>query len=98
MSLGRELAMAVKVRVPGSLRKWFGGKDVVTCTGSNIAECIEDLNVAHPGIRDRLVDQEGATALVLIFLNGDNIRSLNGLQTTVGDGDEISIIPLAAGG
>ncbi|QCQ22287.1 MoaD/ThiS family protein [Desulfoglaeba alkanexedens] len=90
--------MAVKVRVPGSLRKWFDGKDVVTCTGSNIAECIEDLNVAHPGICDRLIDEEGATGRVLIFLNGDNIGSLNGLQTTVGDGDEISIIPLAAGG
>ncbi len=90
--------MAITVRVPGSLKSWFQGSDEATCGGSNLKECIEHLEGQFPGLRERLLNDEGEISAVLIFLNGENVMSLDGLSTTVADGDEIGIIPFAAGG
>lgn len=90
--------MPVTVRVPGSLREWFHGSDEASCIGGTLGECIQQLEDRFPGIRDRLLNEEGEIAAVLIFVNGENATSLEGLATTVGDGDEIGIIPFAAGG
>ena len=90
--------MAVTVRVPGSLKSWFGGSDEVLCQGGTLGECIADLDRSFPGIRDRLLNEEGEIGAILIFLNGENVTKLEGLASRIGDGDEIGIIPFAAGG
>ncbi len=90
--------MSVLIRVPGSLKKWFQGQDEALCHGNTMGDCIEHLEECFPGFKTHLVDENGDISKVIIFLNGDNIRNLKGLATEVKDGDEISIIPLAAGG
>jgi MoaD family protein len=90
--------MAVTVRVPGSLKNWFGGSDEVSCQGASLGECVDDLERRFPGIRDRLLTEEGEIGAILIFLNGENVTKLEGLGTRMSDGDEIGIIPFAAGG
>lgn len=90
--------MAVIVRVPGSLKDWFQGDDEAICQGETMGECLEHLIERFPDLRDRLFDENGELSSVLVFLNGENILSLEGLATSVKDGDEVGIIPLAAGG
>lgn len=90
--------MAVTVRVPGSLKDWFGGSDEATCRGGTLGECIDHLDRAFPGIRERLLNEDGEIGAILIFLNGENVTKLEGLASTISDGDEIGIIPFAAGG
>ncbi len=90
--------MSVVFRIPGSLRKWLDGEEETLCDGASIGECVRELEGAYPGIRGRLLNQEGQISNVLIFLNGDNVMKLSGMDTPVKDGDEVGIIPLAAGG
>jgi len=90
--------MAVIVRVPGSLKDWFGGSDEVSCEGKTLGECIDRIDREFPGIRDRLLNEDGEIGAILIFLNGENVTKLEGLATSISDGDEIGIIPFAAGG
>jgi molybdopterin synthase sulfur carrier subunit len=90
--------MSVIVRVPGSLKHWLQGNEEAVCKGETLAECIDHLQGRFPGIRDRLLNEEGEIAAVLIFLNGENVTTLDGLSTTIRDGDEIGILPFAAGG
>jgi MoaD family protein len=90
--------MSVTVRVPGSLKDWFRGNEEALCSGGTLGDCIDQLDREFPGIRDRLLTEEGRLGAVLIFVNGENVSKLDGLATPVGDGDEIGLIPFAAGG
>lgn len=90
--------MSVKVMVPGSLRSWFDGADEVLCEGSTVGQCLEQLGQRFPGLKTRLFTPDNEIGAVIVFLNGDNIRKGDGLGTPVSDGDEIGIVPLAAGG
>jgi molybdopterin converting factor small subunit len=90
--------MSVIIRVPGSLKDWFQGDDEAVCQGETMGECLEYLIGRFPDLRDRLFDKNSELSAVLVFLNGENILSLEGLATPVKDGDEAGIIPLAAGG
>ena len=90
--------MPVIVRVPSSLKDWLGGSDEASCQGSTLGECIDRLDCEFPGIRDRLLNEDGEIGAILIFLNGENVMKLEGLATSISDGDEIGIIPFAAGG
>jgi len=90
--------MPVKIIIPGSLKRWFDGETEYSCQGERILDCIDRLEERFPGVKGHLIDPKGNISNVLIFLNGDNLRILDGLSTTVKDGDEISIIPLAASG
>ena len=90
--------MSIIVRVPGSLSEWFDGTDEAICHGSTVGECFDHLDNKFPGLRDRLINDKDELSAVLVFINGENIQNLDGLATVVKDGDEISIIPLAAGG
>jgi MoaD family protein len=80
------------------LREWFQGSDEASCPAGTLGECIDQLDRQFPGVRRRLLNDEGRIAAVLIFLNGENVTKLKGLTTEISDGDEIGIIPLAAGG
>jgi molybdopterin synthase sulfur carrier subunit len=91
--------MSVQVRVPTPLRRFTGGAEEVTANGTTVAALVDDLESNHPGMKERICDEEGKVRrFVNIFVNGDDIRFLNNLDTPVKDGDEVSIVPAIAGG
>ena len=90
--------MPATVRIPTPLRVHTGGKDEVKASGGTIAELIEDLEKQHPGIKNKLVDDNGVRRFVNIFVGDEDIRFLDGVNTKVSDGVEVSIIPAIAGG
>ena len=91
--------MSVRVRVPTPLRKYTQGSDEVNAQGSNVKSLVDDLEKNYPGIKERICDDEGKVRrFVNIFVNGDDIRFLNNLDTALKDGDEVSIVPAIAGG
>ncbi|MDO8785909.1 MAG: MoaD/ThiS family protein [Syntrophales bacterium] len=91
--------MSITIIIPGSLKGWLGGSDQATCEGKTIGECIGDLDKKFPGFKNRIVDEKGdICGSIMVFLDGQNLRSLDGLATHVKDGDEVSVIPFAAGG
>jgi sulfur-carrier protein len=91
--------MGITIIVPASLKNLLGGNDQAACEGKVIAECFDDLNRKFPGFRSKVIDEKGEiNSSLMIFLDGQNLSSLEGLATSVKDGDEINIIPFAAGG
>ena len=91
--------MSVRVRIPTPLRKFTGGAEEVGIGAATIGAAIEDLERQFPGIKERLCDEQGRVRrFVNIYVNGDDIRFLNSLETPVKDGDEVSIVPAIAGG
>jgi molybdopterin synthase sulfur carrier subunit len=91
--------MSVVVRIPTPLRRMTGGKDKVEVESANLAAMVEDLEGSYPGMKDRLLDEEGELRyFVNIYLNGEDVRFLDGLATSTKTGDEISIVPAVAGG
>jgi sulfur-carrier protein len=91
--------MSVQVRIPTPLRRFTGGAEEVAAAGATIGHVINDLEKNHAGIKERLCDEEGRVRrFVNIYVNGDDIRFLNNLETAVKDGDEVSIVPAIAGG
>jgi molybdopterin synthase sulfur carrier subunit len=76
-----------------------GGKNEVEIAGNTVAEIIENLGSAHPGIKERLYDEEGEVRrFINIYVNEEDIRFLTGKDTPLKDGDQVSIIPAIAGG
>ncbi len=89
----------VQVRIPTPLRKYTGGAEAVQAEGSTVAALVADLDKRHPGIRERICDDSGAVRrFVNIFVNGEDIRFLQNLDTAVKAGDEVSVVPAIAGG
>ena len=89
----------IKVRIPTPLRPLTRGQGEVESKGSSIAEMIDNLNAAHPGLKDRLCDEQGELRrFVNIYVNEEDIRFLKGKHTSLKDGDEVSIVPAIAGG
>ncbi len=91
--------MSVNVRIPTPLRNLTGGQDVVPASGATIGELFADLEKSHPGIGERLCDEQGEIRrFVNVYHNEEDIRFKDGRNTSVKDGDEISIVPAIAGG
>ena len=91
--------MSIVVRIPTPLRKMTNGQAKVEVDSTVLGELVEKLNSEFPGFKDRLVDEEGELRyLVNIYLNGEDVRFMDGLKTATSDGDEISIVPAVAGG
>ena len=89
----------VQVRIPTPLRKYTGGAEAVQAEGTTVASLVADLDKRHPGIRERICDESGAVRrFVNIFVNGEDIRFLQNLDTAVKAGDEVSVVPAIAGG
>ncbi|MDQ7842148.1 MAG: MoaD/ThiS family protein [Armatimonadota bacterium] len=87
------------VRIPAPLRKLTGDRRTVQAAGNTLSELVEDLDRQFPGMKARLVDGEGQVlAFVNIFVNDQDIRFLQGLQTPVAPDAEVAIIPAMAGG
>ena len=92
--------MTVSVRVPTILRPLTGGAAEVAVDGAaNLAEVLDKLEADHPGIRARVLDEDGKLRrFVNVYVNDDDVRFADGLQTETPDGASISIIPAVAGG
>jgi molybdopterin synthase sulfur carrier subunit len=91
--------MSVSVRIPTTLRTLTAGRSEVSLEGSNVRDVLTGLDQAHPGFADRLLDDDGnLRRFVNVFVADDDIRFLEGLDTPVPDGSEVSIIPAVAGG
>lgn len=91
--------MSVKVRIPSPLRSYTNGADVVEVPGGTIREALSSLKDQAGGIETRLF--KGPNQLnrfVNVYLNDEDIRFLNNLDTPTKPGDEISIVPAIAGG
>lgn len=90
--------MAIHVRIPTPLRTLTQGQETVTAEGKTVRALIDGLEAAHPGLKDRLVDDKGVRRFVNLYVGEEDIRFLDGLDTELKDGDELSIVPAIAGG
>jgi molybdopterin converting factor small subunit len=91
--------MAVTVRVPTQLRTLCGGASEVAVEGATVGEVLGALDAAHPGFRGRLFDDGGELRrFVNVFVADEDVRFMKGLDTEVGEGTTVSIIPAVAGG
>ena len=91
--------MPIQVRIPAPLRKLTNEQEIVTTEGTSIADVLANLNAAHPGLFERICDENGnVRRFVNIFVNDEDIRFQQEKSTPVKDGDEISIVPAIAGG
>lgn len=86
------------VRIPTPLRTLTGGEESVSITGNTVRDVIANMEQKHPGIRERLLDDKGVRRFVNIYVGDEDIRFLDGLDTSVEASTEISIVPAIAGG
>jgi molybdopterin synthase sulfur carrier subunit len=90
--------MPVEVRVPTILRQYTGGEKAVAAHGASLEAIIKDLDANYPGIGDRLIDDSGLRRFVNIYVNDEDVRFLDGLQSAIAEDDSITILPAVAGG
>ena len=91
--------MAVIVRIPTPLRRLTDGQEKVEVSEGSLESIITSLEQSFAGIKGRLCDDQGGLrTFVNIYINGEDVRFLEGINTPVKDGDEISIVPAVAGG
>ena len=91
--------MSKVVRIPTPLRRFTGGLASAEVMGSNLAQCLTEIESLFPGISERLFDKDGKLHhFVNIYINGEDVQFLQGLDTGVNEGDEVSIVPAVAGG
>ena len=90
--------MAIEVRIPTILRSYTGGAKAVEGSGATLDELLNNLDAAHGGLRERLVDGEKLRRFVNVYLNDEDVRFLGGLETPVKDGDTVTVLPAVAGG
>jgi sulfur-carrier protein len=93
--------MAIEVRIPTILRQYTDGQKAVEGTGDTLAKLFADLETRHAGIQARLIDDANGEQLrrfVNVYLNDEDVRFLDGINTKLADGDSITILPAVAGG
>ena len=91
--------MSVKVKIPTQLRSLTEGADEVEAKGGTLSDILEDLESRHPGMKERILDDGGKLRrFVNVYLNDEDVRFLEGLQTEVPEDARLSIIPAVAGG
>ena len=91
--------MSVKVRIPTPLRKLTNDIDVVTMEGGTLLACFDGLEASYPGMKERICDEQGEIRrFVNVYVNGEDVRFLQGIATALKPGDEVSIVPAVAGG
>jgi MoaD family protein len=90
--------MAIEVRIPTILRTYTDGRKAVTAQGASLSALIESLESDHPGIKDRLIEGGDLRRFVNIYVNDEDVRFSGGLDTTISDGDSVTILPAVAGG
>jgi threonine synthase len=95
----KEVEMGVHVRIPSPLKKLAGGQDIIDATGRTVGEVLQWLTDTYPGLRERLRDEKGEVRrFINIYVNDEDIRFIQNLETPLKEGDQLSIIPAIAGG
>jgi molybdopterin synthase sulfur carrier subunit len=90
--------MAVTVKIPTQLREATDGESVATVEGDTVGEVLDALYERYGELRSRIAEDGGLRRFVNVYVGGEDIRFLDGLDTEVADGDEITILPAVAGG
>ncbi|SED28723.1 MoaD/ThiS family protein [Streptomyces sp. TLI_105] len=90
--------MAIEVRIPTILRTYTDGEKAVQGSGDTLAELFADLEKRHTGIEARIVDGGKLRRFVNVYLNDEDVRFLDGIETKLADGDNVTILPAVAGG
>jgi sulfur-carrier protein len=90
--------MSVTVKIPTQLRSVTGGEGETTVEGSTVGEVLDGLYERFDGLRDRIAEDGDLRRFVNVYVGGEDIRFLDGLDTAVDDGDEVTILPAVAGG
>jgi sulfur-carrier protein len=90
--------MAIEVRIPTILRTYTDGAKAVSGEGASLSELIDNLESAHPGLKDRLVESGDLRRFVNVYVNDEDVRFTGGLETTLSDGDQVVVLPAVAGG
>ncbi|MDG9713548.1 MULTISPECIES: MoaD/ThiS family protein [Streptomyces] len=90
--------MAIEVRIPTILRQYTDGQKAVEGSGDTLADLFADLEKRHAGIQARIVDGDQLRRFVNVYLNDEDVRFLDGINTKLTDGDNVTILPAVAGG
>jgi sulfur-carrier protein len=90
--------MSVIVSIPTILRSHTGGEKRVTASGDTLQAVINDLEANYSGISERIVESGKLHRFVNIYVNDEDVRFSGGLDTTIADGDSVTILPAVAGG
>ena len=91
--------MEVHVRIPTPLKKLAGEQDVIKAKGTTVGEVLQWLTETYPGLKERLRDEQGEVRrFINIYVNDEDIRFIQNLETPLQEGDHVSIIPAIAGG
>jgi len=90
--------MAVEVRIPTILRTFTGGQKAVHGDGATLLAVIEDLEARHPGLKERLVEEQALRRFVNVYVNDEDVRFAGGLEAPTADGDVVVVLPAVAGG
>jgi molybdopterin synthase sulfur carrier subunit len=90
--------MAVTVKIPAQLRASTDGASEVEVDGATVGEALDAVFSQHDGLRERITDSGELRRFVNIYVEGEDIRFQDGLETRISDGDEVTILPAVAGG
>ncbi len=90
--------MSVTVKIPTQLREMTAGAAELSVDGSTVQEVLDSVFADHPALKDRLVDENGLRRFVNLYVGGEDVRFLDGLETVVEDGGEVTVLPAVAGG
>jgi len=86
------------VRIPPTLRAETGGERQVTASGATVRELLDDLMTRFPGLRSQLVEGDDIAPFVNVYVEGEDVRTLDGMETPVQDGATVILLPAMAGG
>lgn len=90
--------MPVRVQIPTPMRQHTEGQATIEATGATVKAVLENLGQKYPGITQRIFENGQVRRFVNVYLNEEDIRYLDNLDSAVKDGDELAIIPAVAGG
>jgi sulfur-carrier protein len=86
------------VRIPPTLRTETGGEREVHASGGTVRELLDDLTTRFPGLRTQLVTDDDIAPYVNVYVEGEDVRTLDGIETEVHDGSTVILLPAMAGG
>src|SRR6202000_2903777 len=91
--------MAIEVKIPTILRSYTSGAKSVEASGSTLSALLDNLDAEHPGLKGRLITEDGGLhRFVNVYVNDEDVRFTGSLDTALSDGDSVTILPAVAGG
>jgi molybdopterin synthase sulfur carrier subunit len=90
--------MPVTVKIPSQLRVATGGAEEIEVEGSTVGEALDAVFLQHADLRERITQDGDLRRFVNVYVSGEDIRFQDGLETSISDGDEVTILPAVAGG